>query len=162
MNRTLAASSRPAAVPAPGARALTAAQSDFMARLALHLGLPVSDGPQLVAPRHIVGPSGLAGRLTLHPEHGAVRVQTLLPMAPGEFIGQEVDLLLAVQGELLTGLGWYLGTSSEGLLQLDSLEWIDDPAEAATALDLANGIGIAVLHTLLHATAPRLAESSAN
>lgn len=157
MNRTPAASS-----PTDATRTLTAAQLDFMSRLAVHLGLPVSEAPQLVAPRHFVGPSGLAGRLELHPEHAAVRVQTLLPMSPGEFIGQEVELLLAVQGELLTALGWYLGTSAEGLLQLDSMTWLDDPVEAAEALDLANGIGIAVLRTLLLVDAPQAAESSAN
>jgi hypothetical protein len=132
-----------------------------MSRLALELGMQVSEGPRLVAPRHVVGPSGLAGRLELHPEHAAVRVQTLLPMAPGEFIGQEVELLLAVQGELLTALGWYLGTSSEGLLQLDSMTWLDDPVEAAQALDLANGVGIAVLRALLLAEAPPAGQTTA-
>jgi len=50
---------------------------------------------------------------------------------------------------VLSELGWYLGTSGEGLLQLSSLAWIDDPLDAATALDLANGVGIAVLHALM-------------
>ena len=157
MNRTPAASPR-----TDPTRTLTAAQSDFMSRLAMQLGLPVSESSQLVAPRHFMGPSGLAGRLELHPEHAAVRVQTLLPMSPGEFIGQEVDLLLAVQGELLTALGWYLGTSAEGLLQLDSMTWLDDPVEAAAALDLANGIGITVLRTLLLVDAPHATEPSTN
>jgi hypothetical protein len=165
MNRPLAASSRPAAArapaPAPAAapaaapakRRLSQAQSAFLASLALQLGLPASEAPHLVAPRHFVGPSGLACLVELHPEQPAVRVLTLLPMSPAEFIGPEVDLLLAVQGELLSSLGWYLGSSADGLLQLDSLKWIDDPVEAATALDLANGIGVAVLRTLLHADA---------
>jgi hypothetical protein len=157
MNRTPAASPR-----TDPTRTLTAAQSDFMSRLAMQLGLPVSESSQLVAPRHFMGPSGLAGRLELHPEHAAVRVQTLLPMSPGEFIGQEVDLLLAVQGELLTALGWYLGTSAEGLLQLDSMTWLDDPVEAAAALDLANGIGITVLRTLLLVDAPHATGPSTN
>jgi hypothetical protein len=147
-------------IPTPEARvpsaalemptALTAGQEDFMARLALQLGLPVADCAELVAPRLFTGPAGLACRLHLQPgEPTAVKPEALLPIAAQELAGADVQRLLSVQSLVLAELGWFLGTSPEGLLQLSSLAWIDDPVDAATALDLANGVGLAVLHALM-------------
>ena len=133
----------------PAQGGLNAAQAGFMANLAAHLGLAPSDGMALMAPRHVVGPSGLGCRVALHPERPAVKVLTLLPMSPVEFFGPGVDVLLTVQGELLNSLGWYLGSSDEGLLQLATMSWIDDAARAALELDLANGVGLAVVRRLL-------------
>jgi hypothetical protein len=131
-------------------RALTAGQEDFMARLALQLGLPAEDSADLIAPRLFTGPAGLACRLHLQPgDPTAVKPEALLPIAAQELAGADVQRLLSVQSLVLGELGWYLGTSPEGLLQLSSLAWIDDPVDAATALDLANGVGLAVLHALM-------------
>ncbi|HEY9106119.1 MAG TPA: hypothetical protein VIN58_05535 [Roseateles sp.] len=130
--------------------ALTARQEDFLARLALQLGLPAEDCAELVAPRLFTGPAGLACRLHLQPgDPAAVRPEALLPIAAQELAGADVQRLLSVQALVLGELGWFLGTSPEGLLQLSSLAWIDDPIDAATALDLANGVGLAVLHALM-------------
>jgi hypothetical protein len=34
-------------------------------------------------------------------------------------------------------------------LQLTSLAWINDPIDAATALDLVNGVGMAIIQALM-------------
>lgn len=129
--------------------AMTDAQAAFMSHLALLLGLPADEGPSLVAPRLFTGPAGLACRVHLQEGEPAVRPEALLPMAAQELAGGEVQRLLSVQSLVLSELGWYLSTSPEGLLQLSSLAWIDDPADAATALDLANGVGLAVVQALM-------------
>jgi hypothetical protein len=128
---------------------MTPAQASFMSQLALQLGLAAEEGPSLAAPRLFTGPAGLACRVHLQDSEPAVRPETLLPMAAQELAGAEVQRLLSVQSLVLTELGWYLTTSPEGLLQLSSLAWIDDPVDAATALDLANGVGLAVIHALM-------------
>jgi hypothetical protein len=141
-----------AATPAESSRdalALTSAQTDFLSQLAIHLGLAPSEGPLLAAPRLFTGPAGLACRLHLLHGESAVRPEALLPMSAQELAGPDVQRLLSLQSLVLGELGWYLCTSPEGLLQLSSLAWIDDPLDAATALDLANGVGVAVLHALM-------------
>lgn len=128
---------------------MTATQADFMSQLALQLGLSPTEGASLIAPHLFTGPAGLACRLHLLHGEAAVRPEALLPLAAQELAGSEVQRLLAVQSLVLGELGWHLCTSPEGLLQLSSLAWIDDPADAATALDLANGVGLAVLNALM-------------
>lgn len=130
--------------------AFTPRQVDFLAQLAILLGMQAEDGLSLVAPRLVTGPSGLTCRLHLMHGEAAVRPEALLPMSADELAGPEINRLLSIQALLLGEFGWYLGLSSEGVLQLSSLAWIDDPKDAATALDLANGVGTAVLHSLLH------------
>jgi len=129
---------------------LTHEQVDFLARLATLLGLPAEDGTAIVAPRLITGPSGLVCRLHVMQGQPAVRTEALLPMSADELSGAEMSRLLRVQSLILGEFGWYLGISSEGLLQLSSLVWIDDPQDVATALDLVNGVCTAVLHSLLY------------
>lgn len=129
-------------------------QADFMSLLAIQLGLSPSDGALLSAPNHFIGPGGLVCRLHLHQEEPAVLPETLLPMSAAEFIGPEVNRLLSIQGALLHEFGWYLGVSGEGLLQLSAMNWVDDACDAATALDFANGLGIAVIQSLLHEGLP--------
>jgi len=137
--------------------AFTPRQTAFLAQLATLLGMQPEDGVSLVAPRLFTGPSGLTCRLHLLHGEAAVRPEALLPMAAEELSGPEINRLLSVQALLLGEFGWYLGLSSEGVLQLSSLAWIDDPQDAATALDLANGVGTAVLHALLNDDAAGLA-----
>jgi hypothetical protein len=148
MNQVSVATGR--ASTAPVAPPMTSAQTDFLSQLAVHLGMLPSDGASLAAPRLFTGPAGLACRLHLLLGEPAVRPEALLPMSAQELEGPEIHRLLSLQSLVLSELGWYLGTSGEGLLQLSSLAWIDDPQDAATALDLANGVGIAVLHALLN------------
>ncbi|KQV95762.1 hypothetical protein [Rhizobacter sp. Root1221] len=128
---------------------MTSAQIDFLSQLATHLGLPPSDGEALVPPRFFTGPAGLACRLHLHHGEAAVLPEALLPISAAELMGPQVERLLLVQGAVLSEFGWHLGVSPEGLLQLSCMTWIDSPYDAATALDLANGVGIAVMQSLL-------------
>jgi hypothetical protein len=129
---------------------MTIAQADFMSQLALQLGLSPQDGDALVAPHLFTGPAGLACRVHLQEgDPPAVRPEALLPMSALELAGSEVQRLLAVQSIVLGELGWFLTTSPEGLLQLTSLAWINDPIDAATALDLVNGVGMAIIQALM-------------
>lgn len=138
----------PAALPP-----LTSAQIDFLSQLAVHLGLSPAQGAGLIAPRLITGPAGLMCRLQLMDGQPAVRTETLLPLSSAEVMGAEVQRVLSVQSLVLAELGWYLGTSPEGLLQIESVAWIDDARDAATALDLAGGVGMVMLQALLHGEA---------
>lgn len=138
----------------------TQEQIAFLAQLATLLGLPPEQATSIVAPRLFTGPFGLACRLHLMQGEAAVRPETLLPMSADELTGAEMNRLLAVQSLVLGEFGWYLGLSSEGLLQLSSLVWIDDPQDAATALDLANGVATAVLQSLLRDAPAADAESA--
>lgn len=146
----LATDGRPILVSSAVPDGMTEGQTAFLSQLAIQLGLSLPDGTLLAAPHHFVGPSGLVCRLRLHPDAPAVRPEALLPMSAAEFMGSEVTRLLAVQGALLNEFGWYLGLSDEGLLQLSCMSWIDNACDAATAMDFANGLGIAVVRSLLH------------
>lgn len=142
--------SRRSALPSALSSPLTMAQADFMSQLALQLGLPAQDGDALIAPHLFTGPAGLACRVHLQEgDPPAVRPEALLPMSAQELAGADVQRLLAVQSIVLGELGWFLTTSPEGLLQLTSLAWINDPVDAATALDLVNGVGMAIIHALM-------------
>jgi hypothetical protein len=132
---------------------MTPAQVDFLSQLATHLGLSPAQGAGLVAPRLITGPSGFMCRLQLMDGQPAVRTETLLPLSSEEVMGAEVRHVLSVQSLVLAELGWYLGTSSEGLLQIESLAWIDSALDAATALDIAAGLGTVMLQALLYGEA---------
>ncbi len=144
---------------ARASEAVTRVQTDFLIQLAVHIGLRAEDGLSLIAPQVIRGPAGLAGRFHLHPEHAAVLPEVLLPIAVQELAGPEVLKLLTLQAAILKEFGWYLGASAEGMLQLSSLSWIEAPQDAATAMDMLNGMGASVLQALLEEPAP--ASSSA-
>lgn len=133
---------------------MTEEQTIFLAQSAMLIGLPLSDGPLLPAPYHFVGPAGLVCRLHMHQDKLAVRLETLLPMSAAELMGQEVNRMLAIQEALLYEYGWYLGLSDEGLLQLSSMGWIDNPCDTARSLDFVNSLGMAVVQTLLHEDSP--------
>jgi hypothetical protein len=153
MSTSLPAAAHPlrrSAVPSALSSSLTMAQADFMSQLALQLGLSAQDGDALIAPHLFTGPAGLACRVHLQEgDPPAVRPEALLPMSAQELAGSDVQRLLAVQSIVLGELGWFLTTSPEGLLQLTSLAWINDPVDAATALDLVNGVGMAIIHALM-------------
>lgn len=132
---------------------LTPAQIDFLSELAIHLGLPATDGAALAAPRLFTGPAGLMCRLQLKGGKPAVRTETLLPLSTAEVMDAATQRVLGVQSLVLAELGWYLGTSPEGLLQIESLAWLDDAQDVATALDLAAGVGMVMLQALMHGEA---------
>lgn len=139
----------PAADGAREATGLLPTQAALLDQLAGLLGLPPGDGARLAAPSLINGPVGLACRLHLQPGAAGVRPELLLPLRADEFNGTALERLFTVQALLLGELGWYLGLSPEGMLSVTPMEWAHDADSAATALDLANGIGVATVHALV-------------
>jgi hypothetical protein len=129
--------------------ALLPAQKELLEQLAVLLGVPAGDHARLVAPNFINGPAGLVCRLHLQPGVAAVRPEVLLPLRADEFTGTALERLFTVQALLLDDLAWYLGMAPERMLSVTPLTWTGDAARIATALDLANGIGVAVVHALV-------------
>lgn len=129
---------------------MTSEQIEFLSQLATHLDMQPSEAASLASPRLFTGPAGQTCRLHLHHGEAAVRPEALLPMSANELAGTQTRQLMLVHDAVLTEFGWQLGVSPEGLLQLSCLFWIDSPDDAATAFDLANGVGIAVMQSLVH------------
>ena len=134
--------------PSPATQA-SPAQLLLLADTAALLGLPRAEAAALAAPNVFTGPAGLVCRLWLQPEATAARPEVLLPLRAREFRDESVERLLKVQSLLLDQLGWYLGASSDGMLSLMPLAWLDDPQGIAAALDMANGIAMAALSALI-------------
>lgn len=129
---------------------MTAEQIEFLSQLAAHLGMQPCEAASLASPRLFTSPAGQTCRLHLHHGEAAVRPEALLPMSAADVADARSRQLMLAQAAVLTEFGWQLGVSLEGLLQLSCLFWIDRPDDAATAFELANGIGIAVMQNLLH------------
>jgi hypothetical protein len=77
-----------------------------------------------------------------------VRPEVLLPIAARELAGYGVERLLVMQQALMLELGWSLGLSSEGLLQISPLGWIAEPDAAVRALDLGQTLGVQTMRVL--------------
>jgi hypothetical protein len=77
-----------------------------------------------------------------------VRPQVLLPMLARELAGLRVEQMMAMQQAVMLEYGWMLGLSSEGMLQLSPLKWIEQPSDAVAALDLGHAVGMQALETL--------------
>jgi hypothetical protein len=141
----------PISLPSPS-------QGQLLADIAAMLGLPAADGARLAAPNVFTGPAGLVCRLWLQPDADAVRPEVLLPVRAREFRDEDLERLLKVQALLLDQLGWYLGASSEGMLSLMPLVWLDEPQAVAASLDMANGIALTTLSALIEQSAARRAQ----
>lgn len=127
----------------------TPSQLQLLVNIALMLRLPASDAAGLAAPNVFTGPSGLLCRLWLQPDANAVRPEVLLPVRAREFRDEDMERLLKVQALLLDQLGWYLGASTDGMLSLMPLAWLNDAQAIVAALDMANGIAMAALSALI-------------
>jgi hypothetical protein len=127
----------------------TPSQLPLLADIAAMLRLPAADATRLAAPNFFTGPSGMVCRLWLQPDANAVRPEVLLPLRAREFRDDELERLLKVQGLLLDQLGWYLGASTDGMISLMPLIWLDDAQAAVAALDMANGIALSALSALI-------------
>jgi hypothetical protein len=134
--------------PSPAAHP-TPSQLQLLADIAVMLGLPAADGARLAAPQVFTGPAGLVCRLWLQPEANAARPEVLLPLRAREFRDESLERLLKVQSLLLDQLGWYLGASTDGMLSLMPLAWLEDAQAIAASLDMANGIAMAALPALI-------------
>jgi len=127
----------------------TPSQLQLLADIAVMLRLPAADAGRLASPNFFTGPSGLVCRLWLQTDADAVRPEVLLPLRAREFRDENLERLLKVQGLLLDQLGWYLGASTDGMLSLMPLAWLDDAQAIAASLDMANGIAMSALSALI-------------
>ena len=124
---------------------------DFLARMSSLMGLPAGSEHALREPAAFRGFAGFQCRLQLaaDPSTVSVRPEVLLPIAARELNGPEVERLLALQQALMMELGWVVGLSVEGLLQLSPIAWIDEPGAAVAALDLGQMLGLDALDELV-------------
>jgi len=127
----------------------TPSQSQLLGDIAAVLRLPAADACRLASPNFFTGPTGLVCRLWLQQEAAAVRPEVLLPLRAREFRDDNLERLLKVQALLLDQLGWYLGASTDGMLSLMPLAWLDDAQAVAASLDMANGIAMSALSALI-------------
>ncbi len=138
--------------PLVGATAL--AGSDGLGKLlyeiSLLMGLSPAGALALCRAGNLRGPRDLLCRLQLDgdAEVTQVRPEVLLPIAARELAGPGVERLLVMQQALMLELGWSLGMSSEGLLQISPLSWITDAGAAVTALDLGQTLGVQTVRVL--------------
>ena len=92
------------------------------------------------------GPGGLLCRLQMQHDGAstAVRPQVLLPMLARELAGLRVEQMMAMQQAVMLEYGWMLGLSSEGMLQLSPLKWIEQPSAGPRPCRRHAGAGDAV------------------
>ena len=126
------------------------AMDRFLARVAASLDLPEDGALALRNLDTLRGPAGLLCRLRIgaNERAPAVRPEVLLPLAPAALRGLCVERLLALLEVLVSELGWTFGPSSEGWLLLRTLDWLDEPAAVAAALDVGQMLGMSALREL--------------
>lgn len=145
------------------ARRATDAGGGFLARMSILMGLSALQGDALLEPGAFRGFGGFLCRLQRSPDPAsfAVRPAVLLPIAARDLTGPDIERLLALQQAMMMELGWVVGLSSEGLLQLSCTAWIDEPDAAVAALDLGQALGLDALDELVGAEAAQLLMDSA-
>lgn len=118
--------------------------------ISLLMGLSPAGALALGSVGNLRGPRDLVCRLQLAGEHEVtqVRPQVLLPIAARELAGPGVERLLVMQQAMMLELGWSLGLSPEGLLQIGPLAWIDDAGAAVRAMDLGQTLGVQTVRVL--------------
>lgn len=142
------------AFPAPSCENTTAPQAieggvlKLLLPFAAALGIPAEQAEGLCHAQPFVSPSGLPCRVHVTPEASAMRPEVLLPLTLNELDATELRRLLVAQAQVLSELGWYLGPSPEGLVMLAAVQWIQDPQQAAAALDLAQHVARRALSQL--------------
>jgi hypothetical protein len=139
-------STEPSRSALPG---LAEATDDILKHFAAAIGLPMERCSDLRDARPFVGPAGLACRVHVTGDPAGVRPEVLLPMSVDELSARELRSLLKLQSFVLSEFGWYLGPSPDGRLTLSAYQWIEDPQQAAAALDLANGLARGALTHLI-------------
>lgn len=118
--------------------------------ISLLMGLSPAGALALGHAGNLRGPRDLLCRLQLEgdTEVTQVRPEVLLPIAARELAGPGVERLLVMQQALMLELGWSLGLSSEGLLQISPLSWITEASAAVQAMDLGQTLGVQTLRIL--------------
>jgi len=109
----------------------------FFAEMAELMGLPAGAGDALAGSAPIRCCGGFLCRFEVATEsHAAVRPQVLLPIPVRELAAGDVERLLTLQEALAVELRWRVGLSRDGMLQLTTMDWIDDPQHAVFAVEL--------------------------
>jgi len=118
--------------------------------MSLLMGLSPAGTDALAGACNLRGPADLLCRLQLggDVEVTQVRPEVLLPIEARELSPGGVERLLLMQRALMLEIGWWLGLSSEGRLQISPLAWIDDAADAVHALDLGQALGLQAVRVL--------------
>jgi hypothetical protein len=122
----------------------------FFGELSMLLGLD-RDNLAALSPRQpFSGPDGMICRIETQQDGSQLvaRPQVVLPLDNEEIGRLTVPRVLSLQRTLLSQLGWLLGESSEGLLQLSPLRWTREAQEVARELDLGSAVGRIVLTML--------------
>jgi len=141
------------ASPTPSATDSTqfdCAMRAFLVEIAVLLELPASAADAFAELSPMRGGGGLLCRLEIaRHTHAAVRPEVLLPIGLSDLTGADVVPLLLLQEALAAELRWRVGLSADGVLRLTTMDWIDDPRDAAFAMDLGQFLGRDAMRTLL-------------
>lgn len=139
----------PRPADADGAQ-LQRATKQFLVEMAELMHLPAKAAASLVDRAPIRGSGGFLCRLEIAAEApAAIRPEVLLPISVHELERRDVAHLLVLQEALAAELRWRVGLSTDGMLQLVAMDWIEDPQDAAFALDLGQILGRDTMRQLL-------------
>lgn len=133
----------------------------FFGELAILLGLDQHMVQPLSPRQPFSGPDGMICRIETQQDGAQLeaRPQLVLPLDNEEIGRLPVPRVLSLQRALLSQLGWLLGESSEGLLQLSPLRWTREAQEVAMELDLGSAVGRIVLTMLADGQDERTADT---
>ncbi|MBW8831598.1 MAG: hypothetical protein JF606_19700 [Burkholderiales bacterium] len=122
----------------------------FFKELAQYLDLEGRGDAPLRAEETFVGPVGTICRIHARCVGNGVEAkpEVLLPFDGTEIRHLRADKLLTIQATVNQQLGWFLGSSTEGLLQLSPMEWSTQPREVARDLDMGSSVGEMVVAML--------------
>lgn len=122
----------------------------FFKELSQYLDLEGRDGSPLRADETFMGPVGTICRIQARNGGNGVeaRPEVLLPFDGSELRQLRADKLLTIQAAVRQQLGWLLGSSVEGLLQLSPMDWSTQAREVARDLDMGSTVGEMVVAML--------------
>jgi hypothetical protein len=137
-------------VTSQAASAVDEEQAAFASTLAVHLNLPAEMSQILAQGSLFQGPSGMECRVRLaRDDHGVLaQAELVLPLSALELAGEEVLRLLTTQAWVFGEMGWWLGASEKGVLQLTSMHWLAEPEAVVTALNLMHLMGPQVVRNI--------------
>lgn len=115
----------------------------FFSQLSSLMDLPQESTAALMDLRPIRGLCGLLCRLrfSFKDDKFFVRPEILTPVLVKTLPSEKLDSLFALQTSLVEEHRWVMAISKEGFLQLQGIDWIDEPAKAVAAMDLGQTFG---------------------
>ena len=135
--------------PAPDRAQFDRAMRLFLVEMAERMDLPAGAAEALANRSPIRGSSGFLCRLEIaRHTRAAIRPEILLPISMRDLEGRDIRHLLVLHEALAAELRWRVGLSTDGILQLMAMDWIEDPRDAVFALDLGQLLGRDALREL--------------